>query len=715
VPGNLRPDGADLALQLSAAHATVRFFGVEARYEIADGVLADVLAGWDPLGGAGEASATARYASGLDGVCAGPANERQLGVASVEDAGDGLMVIRPGNGVVDVDRERTKAIAVDLRGLPDTPGLIQLLEAAVAPALSTSVRRASRTTRQHYGLADEVYAPRGGGEYVGWNTSLVEVRPARLRGEAEAPLPLYLITGPRLAPAAAELAITLRLGGRAWIVGRSVLAAVAEARWSAVGASGLLVRVRDLLDGDGRRWPDEVPADLETDHPIEALLAAPPTGELADLRLSAGDRPALAEIVLPAEPDEEPLDIGTARAGLLIAHGALRRFFPYFEAVGDRIDERLAELLVGLEDEAGEVTRRTMRSRLRRLSESIRDGHSWVDDQAPERDAYPVGSLPISVEVLDDLPVVRTSREHRLEPGDTILSLDGQPLDEWFDDKRRITSAATPGHLDVRASAWLINAYGPMELQVRSPDGEVRNERVMPHGYEAAQQLSFAESSRESGWLDDLGAPDLFYLNMDGATTESAGDLRDDLLEAEHAAGLIVDARGTPAYSQARGQRDIDDLYDTYFMLFGGPALSPVYRTWLWIGPDELQPQRSQQTTEAPRQRGTEVDLPLALLVGPRSSAGTEDFCIRLLGAREDVIVVGRQSSGTDGNMGAVRLPSAFGFSFTNLQVRRVDDTVFHGVGHVPSIEVAPTPADLRDGVDPALQAAIDALAGDDE
>ena len=78
------------------------------------------------------------------------------------------------------------------------------------------------------------------------------------------------------------------------------------------------------------------------------------------------------------------------------------------------------------------------------------------------------------------------------------------------------------------------------------------------------------------------------------------------------------------------------------------------------------------------------------------------------------VTVVGRNSAGTNGNITGVELPGAFGFSFTGMDVRHADaaQSVFHGIGIVPDVEVPLDAASLAAGVDPELEAAVAALLG---
>jgi hypothetical protein len=69
-------------VDLSFAHAGARFFGVQAKYSIADQVLATVLNDPNALSSGGGA-ALQGYSDALEGVCVAPAVTEPLGPAQV--------------------------------------------------------------------------------------------------------------------------------------------------------------------------------------------------------------------------------------------------------------------------------------------------------------------------------------------------------------------------------------------------------------------------------------------------------------------------------------------------------------------------------------------------------------------------------------------------------------------------------------------------------
>src|SRR5262245_22943090 len=136
------PAGTNLALDFSAAHAGARFFGVQAKYSIADQALATAVNPPTALstGGLGTLQS---YSQSLGGVCVAPDNPATLGPVQVFRLGE-LMLIRPGTGSVQIPSD-VSLVAIDLRDLPELPGLRAALEATVALALKNPVTRPTRT------------------------------------------------------------------------------------------------------------------------------------------------------------------------------------------------------------------------------------------------------------------------------------------------------------------------------------------------------------------------------------------------------------------------------------------------------------------------------------------------------------------------------------------------------------------------------------------
>ena len=487
----------EVAVDLSAAHAAVRLFGPGTSFSASDPALADALDAPGALDGTGVA-ALERYAEALAAVCLVPTNNAGLQKARVEMSGQVAMV-RPGIGPVLLP-PGTRAVVVDLRGLPDTAGLREALENAVAPALRGQVLRPGRRVRSHNGLTYR--------STNAYSNNLMIRAGAALPALGTADLPLALITGRTMPPEAVEIAGTLRLANRAWLVGEDLFAAVAETQWQGVGGGpamrqadapetpgkrrglgrwGLASRAADLLTGAGR-WPDRLPAD-EPAGALDVVIASlPGRGGPPALALAAPARPPIERFGDPYE-EIQPLSgrLGDVRAALLIAHGMARAFFTYFDVVGDRIDPRLMEVLANV----GQVpppSRTAFRDHLRRFAESLQDGHVYVVGYVPVRHA---GAFPVFIDQVSGEPVIGRSLMPGVNAGDTIVSFDGRPVADLYAREFPLVSAATDGWRFVRATdEALVFLDHPTEIGLRDPQGALRTVIVDPAPSPAQWPLS---------------------------------------------------------------------------------------------------------------------------------------------------------------------------------------------------------------------------------
>jgi hypothetical protein len=206
-------------------------------------------------------------------------------------------------------------------------------------------------------------------------------------------------------------------------------------------------------------------------------------------------------------------------------------------------------------------------------------------------------------------------------------------------------------------------------------------------------------SDRQNGALADLGASQLYYLNLNGFTTSSDAAMRAAIDEAAGAAGLVLDMRGYPGVNH----------YEVAARLIQDPFFSAIFKVNQFNGVDDS----SISTAQYPLfpAGAPSFDGPIVLLTGPHAVSAAENFMQMLVGA-DRVTVVGQRSAGTNGNITGVQVPGGFGFSYTGMEVLNPDGSQHHGIGIEPDVYVPLTAEDLRDGIDRDLLTAIGLLTG---
>lgn len=690
--------GADVPFEvgLSALHNSVRLFRLDGTYSTTDSALTAAIgsdAEWRVD------SVLDDYAAALDDVCAPRDASTDTGRPAVVE-GDALVYVRPGSGVVDVPASAT-ALLVDLRDLQGSEASWESLSAAVAPALDSDVERLRHSIRRHDGYRDEIFNElnvyrSGGGFYD----------PDPIAGGGRA-LPLFLLTGATLPASAAELAITLRVRGRAHVVGHDVMSAVAEMHWSAMGERGVAFRATELLDRSTLdRIPDVIPADLsewgDARHAAEELASTAGAPPALDLSSMPNERAGFTHVDTFADVQPDTLDLATMRAALLVGHGVLRRFFPYFDVTRDIIDERLVESLASLADE-DPTDRAAMGRVLRRFLEALEDGHGFVYANLGAEPVPGPVVLPLAMEFIGDALIVLTSSDARIVPGDEVRSIGGRSVVDLRAEYEGEVSAASQGYRDDLVVRRLTVATEPTELVVATEAGDVTL-TVDPIDNDAFVGLAAQALGSRSRFLTDLGADDVYYLNLDARyMTFDAYNaaVLERLADAADARAMVVDMRGYP------GPVVFENAWEVVRRLVGASLSTPRFTVPTWYGPDRYVDADSTGSLDAGSPAFT---APIAWLVGPHSVSAAENVTQMMVGA-ERVTVVGSPSAATNGNISGIKLPGNFGMTFTCMLVENVDGSQFHGIGIVPDVEVAADVASLRAGSDAVLERAVAELA----
>jgi hypothetical protein len=654
------------------AHVGQRLFGPTGDWRGADEALVSM------LGSAGALSeeVLGEYASTFSEVCHTTAASGSLSETAVSESGT-VAIIRPGVGAPTISGSVTRVI-IDVRDAhPDADVAL-----AAGAALSSDLTVARRTERQMLGFPSQEDG------WTHYENSLQE-REVWIDGTADTDRELVFWTDAQLSPSAATVIGGLRMSGRASIVGHAVHAAVAESTWSGVGTAGLMWRSSDLAT-DGVRWPDIIPADISTadheEHETAELEMGAVTGESSRTELQPYER--------VAEEPAADTDLATLQGALLVAYGTLDWFYPYFEVVGRDLDDAL---LAELDTAAAlaSVTRRDMKHGIGRLMHAIHDGHGYVYDWSGAD--WPEGYLAVQLQQIEGETVIRTSNHEGLEAGDTVIETDGVAVEDWYAEAETRYSASSDGYAFVMASDEFKEVNGSRTLTLRAPDGTEREETVGPMDWDALYSVPWGGSFRDNGWLDDLDAPNIYYVNLSDSVTPDETVVTDQWDDVVNADGIVLDMRDYPSL----------DIYG-FAGFFNTEVFSaPWFDHPTWTGPSEFEFTREiwdMYPSEEP------YTGPIALMVSPFSVSAAECFAQMLMDL-PNVTVVGQQSASTNGTVTNLWLPGQFQIYFTGMRLLNLDGSQFHAIGVVPDVEVVPDHQELADGLDPELEAAISVLS----
>ncbi|MBL6990333.1 MAG: hypothetical protein ISR65_11165 [Bacteriovoracaceae bacterium] len=681
---------SELALDLSKAHRNVRFFGIHKSYRDVDQALASSFFKSKNL----NAVNLSHYAKSIQSVCFVPKSfiEHQDIEATVSMNENLVAVVTPGTGDINIPAV-AQAVIIDFTKLDRVKNLEEVLINTLQAALSEDLERFNKRMRYHQGLTSE----------KSWNSSIYSNNlfssPQKdIVAKATSSRPLAIITSKQMPAIAVELALNLRLENRAWIVGSPLIAKVAQSQSIGIGNLGSLAYRRFELLQNGSPIADIVSYDYAKEELANLKINLAELTTIAD-PIKSGVKRNLLKAKTPYNDNKDfywqTLEHSDVMAALIITHGALKLFFPYFHVVGNHIDERLLEVIKTMQNDLSMSPLRAINI-MRRFGQILKDGHNFVHStfSTPEH----VGTIAALFEKINNSVVVRRSTSPKLKPGDTILSIDQTPMSEILRFQESITSAASDGYRFDLASREFSKIKKAATLEVMDTMGNKKTLVIEPQTFAALQKARNYDPGRKNGWINK-DKKKIFYINLDGSSLKNTQQLNELLTTAKDAQGMVLDMRGYPGPTQYELVSRLSCDLNTF---------SPKFITPIVWG-EKLRYLKQQEFPIAPSVDTIEYCGPVALLVGPRSVSAAENLSIMLTDAKR-VSVVGRQTAATNGNITDLYLPGGITFSFTAMEIRRHDGSTFHGVGIQPDYEITPTPKDFKEGIDPVLNKAIEIL-----
>lgn len=669
-------------IALAHMHSQIRFFGLNKKYSDADQALVSGFVSQTPL----HMTDLSFYNSHIADACVIGTNNQELENSSVI-VKNKIVFIKPGKGQIAVP-ENVSAAVIDLRNLPNVPELKEALDNAIAAVSVTSIEKAKYKVRSHLGLTDEVVAyPHPA------YANTIEIREqSRILGKHKRDLPVALIVDSSQAPSVAEFVINLRLQQRAWIVGSKIYAGVAESDFYSVNQNGIAIRTKEFIYKN-KRWPDYINPDYSINDFIKIEKQLPGLGTPKIFDYNNSNRAELT-VMNPFKDYQNPINPKQDLfASLVIVQGTLPLFFPFYDEMKNEINNRYLEVLNKV-FQTEEIDTFIARNFLRRYGEVLHDGHNFVTfHEGPSTG----GIFPVVLNAIEGKAVVRRSLIEGLNPGDTIEKIDDEFMSDWLIRELNRTSADTIGYkFDLSLREFLGINKNSLLIETLSLNGVKKTMNINAYPDETILNLNFNPSLRADGWLTDLNAPKIFYINV--GAEKSIEEFNKSLSLAKNSQALVLDIRGYPSFNH----------YEAAQRIICKPFQTPIFKTPNWLNPVEKTIVQDQGTLE-PEQNPSYCG-PIAILIGPHTVSAAENFSTMLVDAKR-VTVIGEQSAGTNGDITGVQLPGSFAFSFTGLEVLHANGNPFRQIGIIPQIEVKEKAEDYRDNKDRILEKAIEVLS----
>ena len=275
-----------------------------------------------------------------------------------------------------------------------------------------------------------------------------------------------------------------------------------------------------------------------------------------------------------------------------------------------------------------------------------------------------------------------------LAPGDVVLGIDGQPIEEAISRARELISVATPQNMRHRLADFF--RLGPsgsiVRLAIWSRNGMSRKVELR----RSAKREAIAEPRPAT--VAEL-APGISYFDLDRATEE---DLRTALPQLAEAKAVIFDLRGYPK------------MVAFLAFLSAEPVKTPIWQIPIVTKPDHLgvaeydESGRWEVPAVTPRIKGRVI-----FLIDGRAVSFAETV-MGMVEAYKLADIVGEPTAGTNGNINPFTVPGGYLLWWTGMRVLKHDRSRHHGIGIQPTHPVARTIAGIAEGRDEILEKALE-------
>jgi len=327
---------------------------------------------------------------------------------------------------------------------------------------------------------------------------------------------------------------------------------------------------------------------------------------------------------------------------------------------------------------------------LRVMMAPLNDGHGFVapGKPLPDRDVpLLLGKVKNQVVVLRALTADLTKQ---VQPGDIVLRIDGVPARKVLRERASLVS----GSLQLKEFQALLQllsgpAAQPLDLKLRR--GRTTWHLRLPRTFipEISRVGNLTTAQRPDQWL----APGIYYVDLATYHKPFSAQAHYDTLA--RAKAIIFDIRGYPG----------EGLFDLVGMLLKAPAETTILYNLNMLRPDQeglrLAPEVSR---DAPGPR--HLFAKMFFLTDANTQSYPETF-LALIRAYQLGTLVGRPTSGANGNINNYTLSGGFSISYSGLYVLNADGSRHHAIGIQPDVLVEPTLESVRKGQDLTLETAL--------
>ncbi len=305
---------------------------------------------------------------------------------------------------------------------------------------------------------------------------------------------------------------------------------------------------------------------------------------------------------------------------------------------------------------------------------------------------------PVNFEYIENkviITAIDSSIQANINPGDEIVSIDGLTIEEILkNEKKTVSSSNNQGFIaTVIHPGYFVGAEGSlMKLGIKKGTGQEFIE--IPRQTYIFQFWGYGDNREESKIYEN----NIGYLNL--AFLTDAHQLETELIKMQKTKALIIDLRNS--YPTADFNHFLQLLCNTKtkIRIDEVPIICAYHKNkrQIQVSDYEIYPDTAFTYTN-----------PIVVLIDKTMISRPEDIAIALK-SFSNVIFVGEQTQGTDGEMTKIYLPGGGETSFTGQIVKFGNGENFQRKGILPDIEVHRTIDGVKESKDEILEKALTIL-----
>lgn len=375
--------------------------------------------------------------------------------------------------------------------------------------------------------------------------------------------------------------------------------------------------------------------------------------------------------------------------GLFRVWNAIEYYFPYLDIMDeswhDLLREFIPKMLQASDLQSFELT-------IYELTAHLHDGHTIMINGQTLHNTFGKYLAPVNMLRTKEGQWVVSDLfwDCPLQAGDVILKLDGTDIKEVEENRKKYISVPNDEKLLNRLGVYLL----------RSQDEEMgitvlRDGKEQTYTVKGTTQYKYFATSIETS--HEILDGNVGLINPDSLSTGDTGTVVRQVMEdLKDTDGLIIDLRQYPS--------------DTNMHIFLSMYLQKVGTVYnIMTVPSQSVPGtfiKQEMVSMGVTPASFYYEKPVVVLMDESSISNTE-FSIMDLRTGDNVVVLGNNSLGTDGDITELPLPNGNLLWFTSCGVYTSEMGQTQRIGLTPDIEVYPTVEGIKEGRDELKEAAV--------